>query len=330
MTFKALILRPVAALITVFMLIGVGVCTHEAYDVKDPACCQLNFTVLSDVHVEGNNLPRYKVFARSLQDVGKNESGNDAIVFLGDSTMNGHHFENLLFHGAVHTLLRGETVLPVMGNHDIGNGSGDYETLQNRWYDYTAAFFGRKLEHPYYYEVIDGCYFIVLGMESQEVHELYISDAQMEWLEKTLALAAESGKPAFVFSHQPADYAVNADGVEDGRLTDLFAAYNEEHDLFCFVGHTHMPMYLFWSFHTDDGFPETYLPRLTSLSGDDDVINEDSGIGVEVEVYEREVVIRARNFYSGEWRYDPVDETMCEVTYPLKTALPAKSANSNG
>ena len=326
MSFKSVFLRPIAALITVFMLLGVGLSTHAEYDVKEPEACRLNFTVLSDAHIEGNNVTRYNVFARSLQDVTRNRSGNDAIVFLGDNTMNGQTIENLLFHGAVRAILKDETVLPVMGNHDIGNGEGDYEKLQNRWYDYTEAFFGRKLSHPYYYEVIEGFYFIVLGMESHEVHDLYISDEQYAWLEDTLALAAESGKPVFVFSHQPCDYAVNADGVEDGRLTDLFAAYNEEHDLFSFVGHTHMPMYLFWSFHTEDGFPETYLPRLTSLSGDDNEVNDNSGIGVEVEIYDNEVVIRARNFYTGEWRYDDYDETICEVTYPLKTALPAEPA----
>ena len=321
MLHKAFFLRPIAALITVFMLMGVGLNTRAGYNVKEPESCRLNFTVLSDAHIEGNNITRYNVFARSLQDVTKNESGNDAVVFLGDNTMNGQTIENLLFHGAVQALLKDETVLPVMGNHDIGNGEGDYEKLQNRWYDYTGAFFGRQLTHPYYYEVIDGFYFIVLGMESHEVHELYISEEQYQWLEDTLALAAGSGKPVFVFSHQPCDYAVNGEGVEDGRLTDLFAAYNEEHDLFSFVGHTHMPMYLFWSFHTEDGFPETYLPRLTDLSGDDDEVNDNSGVGVEVEIYDNEVVIRARNFYTGEWRYDDSDDAMCEITYQLKNPM---------
>ena len=40
----------------------------------------LHFSVLSDVHVEGNNAMRYKVFARSLQDVQKGKSGNDVIL----------------------------------------------------------------------------------------------------------------------------------------------------------------------------------------------------------------------------------------------------------
>ena len=322
MFFKSAALKITAFIITVVMLAAAGTTGGEKYDVKDPESCLLNFSVLSDSHIEGNNFTRYKVFAQSLKNVMNNESGNDAVVFLGDNTMNGQNIENLLFHGAVSMILKDENVLPALGNHDIGNGQGDYDTLQNRWYDYTEAFFGRQLEHPYYYEVIEGCYFIVLGMEAQEVHEMYMSDEQFEWLEGVLEKAAGSGKPVFVFSHYPADYVVDENGEETSRLTQMLADYNSEHDLFSFVGHTHMPLYLFWSFHDYDGYPEIYMPRLTQLAGSgDDEIYKESGIGAEIEVYENEVVVRGRNFYEGEWRYDTVDETMCEVTYTLKNPV---------
>ncbi|MBQ6267855.1 MAG: metallophosphoesterase [Clostridia bacterium] len=315
---RSVFLRTVAALLVGVLLLFVGTTPGEPYDVKDPEACFMNFTVLSDAHIEGNNFPRYQVFARAMQDVKRNQSGNAAVVFLGDSTMNGQVFENLLFHGTARRYLKNDNVLPVVGNHDIGNGQGDYQTLQNRWYAFTEAFFSRKLTQPYYYDVIDGCCFIVLGMEAQEVYEMRMTEAQFAWLEEVLKVAADSGRPAFVFSHYPTDDAVDENGNPTDRLTKMLAAYNETHDLFCFVGHTHMPMYLFWSFHTYDGFPETYLPRLTELYGDDDEPGKDTGVGLVVEVYENEVVLRARDFYRGEWKYDTADETMCEVVYPLK------------
>ena len=319
---KSFFIKVFSLIVALVMLLPVGRGNREAYDVRDPQACRMNFSVLSDSHVEGNNFNRYKVFSNSLQNVKANKSGNDAIIFLGDNTMNGQVIENSLFHGMVSLVLHGETVLPVLGNHDIGNGSGDYQKLQNRWYDYTAAFFGRKLSHPYYYEVIDGCYFIVLGMEAQEIYEMYISDEQFAWLEDVLSQAAQSGKPAFIFSHYPADDVVDKEGNSTDRLTDMLAAYNETNDLFSFVGHTHMPLSLFWSFHSSDGYPEIYLPRLTDLYGEDDEIGKRSGIGVEVEVYENEVLVRGRNFCSGEWLVeDPDDGEMCEVTYTLKNPL---------
>ncbi|MBQ7545801.1 MAG: metallophosphoesterase [Clostridia bacterium] len=320
MFLKSAFLRVTAALLTAVMLLYVGVSEHTPYDVEKPDECLLNFAVLSDVHIESNNLPRYRVFTQALQDLRKAQSGHDAILFLGDNTMNGQVFENLLFHGGVQWFLRSEKVLPVMGNHDIGNGQGNYDRLQRRWLDFTESFFGKRLTSPYYAEVIDGYTFVVLGMQQQRVYEMYMSDAQFLWLEGVLADAAERSKPVFVFSHYPTDCVIDGEGNETDRLTNLFAQYSREHDIFCFVGHTHMPLYLFWSFHTYDGFPETYLPRLTELTGVDNEPYKDTGIGVEVEVYDGELVIRGRDFLRGEWKYEQDGAVPCEVRYPLRDA----------
>ena len=321
MFVKSVMLRFVAAVMATFMLSFTGISIGGEYDVKDPETCTLNFSVLSDSHIEGNNFTRYKVFARSVQNVKKNGSGNDAIVFLGDNTMNGNTGESLLFHGAVAALLQGEKVLTVMGNHDIGNGQGDYEELNERWFEYTNTFFDRDLRHTYYYDVIDGFYFIVLGPEAQRVNDVCISNAQFCWLEAVLAEAAESGKPTFLFMHHPTVSVVDEELQYTRRLTNLLAEYNREHDLFCFVGHTHMPMHLSQSFRTYNGYPETYLACLTKLSGEkDNEILPETGVGAEIEVYAGEVVIRARNFYAGEWQTEE-DGELCEVTYTLKNAV---------
>ena len=79
------ILRILATLLSLVMLLTAGAGGGKDHDVKDPATCRLNFAVLSDSHIEGNNIPRYNVFAGSLRDVKKNASGNDAVVFLGDN-----------------------------------------------------------------------------------------------------------------------------------------------------------------------------------------------------------------------------------------------------
>ena len=319
---KSALLRACAAIVAGVMLLFTGVVPGTEYDVRRPEECLLNFAVLSDSHIEGNNTMRYKVFAGALRDVRRNRSGSDAVIFLGDNTMNGQHIENMLFHGTVHALLRNETILPVMGNHDIGNGEGNYDRLRQRWFDYTAAFFGRKLSTPYYSAVIDGYTFIVLGPEKQEVYDMAMSEAQFAFLGDTLAKAAESGKPVFVFAHFPTDDATDLDLEPTGRLTEMLAEYNRTHDLFCFVGHTHMPLGD-WSFHTYDGYPETYLPRLTDLGGQNDTeLLERSGIGMQVEVYENEVILRGRNYYRSEWLADsPEDGTFCERTYSLKNPV---------
>ena len=319
--FNSFFIKIAALFVVIPMILFCGISNTEPYDVKDPENVKLNFTVISDTHIEGNNFNRYKVFERSLKDVKKNKSGNDAVVFLGDNTMNGQFVESLLFYGTAATILRGENVLPALGNHDIGNGEGDYDKLQKRYFNFANAYFTDGISTPYYYKVIDGYYFIVLGMESHEVYDFYLSDAQYEWLEDVLEKAAESGKPAFVFCHYSPAYAIDENGHDTDRLNDIFTEYNKTNDIFYFYGHTHMPMLLYWSFR-DYGYPLVNLPRITELYGaEDHEIGEDSGDGVEVEVYGNEVIIRARNFYTGQWKIDDLDEVPCEMTYTLKNPV---------
>ena len=314
------ILRVLATLLSLVMLMTAGVGGGRDHDVKDPDACRLNFAVLSDSHIEGNNTTRYKVFARCLKDVRRNRSGLDAVVFLGDNTMNGNSTESMFFHGTVSLLLKGQKVLPVLGNHDIGNGEGDYEKLQNRWYAYTEAFFGKKLTVPYYREVIDGYSFIVLGTEEHTSNSMTLTDGQLEWLRGTLEDAARSGKPVFVFSHHPERASYRANPAYEYSLTDILTAYAEDHDLFYFSGHTHRTLTRS-SFNTYYNFPEISLPCLTTLTGEkDNVIKDDTGVGVEVEVYGDEVIVRGRNFYQGEWDADSAGEPL-EIAYPLRNPV---------
>ena len=68
---KSVILRVVSMIVAVSMLalFAPGIGRSEPYDVKEPEACRLCLTVFSDVHVEGNNYPRDKVFMDSLKDL---------------------------------------------------------------------------------------------------------------------------------------------------------------------------------------------------------------------------------------------------------------------
>lgn len=313
------ILRVLATMLSLVMLMTAGVGGGKDHDVKNPDTCLLNFSVLSDSHIEGNNAARYKVFVRCLRDVKRNRSGEDAVVFLGDNTMNGNNTENMFFHGTVSLLLKGQKVLPVLGNHDIGNGEGDYDKLQNRWYAYTEAFFDKALTVPYYYEVIDGYYFIVLGTEEHTSNTMSLSNAQLDWLSDTLEKAAASGRPTFVFSHHPERASRRIDPDHEPGLTDLLTAFAEDHDLFYFSGHTHRTLTAS-SFGQYYNFPEINLPRLTELSGEkDNIITDNTGVGMDVEVYGDEVVVRGRNYYTGEWA-EKNGEPL-EATYALRETV---------
>ena len=313
------ILSMLVAAVVVLLFGGKG--GGEKYELRDPENCKLNFTIISDVHVETNNWKRYPAFTQGLRNVPKSESGNDAIIVLGDSVMCGQYFENVIFHGLASMFMRNETVLPVLGNHDAGNGDGDPVKILNRWYRFTDAFFGIKLEHPYYYRVIDGYYFIILGMETDQTQECVYSDEQLDWLEDTLALAAESGKPAFVIAHFPLHWSKDQNYQTTWRPLQILQNYYREHDLFFLCGHHHTPLQRDQSFRFQNGIPQIYAPSLSRLSDvEPHDMTEKTGEGIIVELYADRLLVRGRNFVRSAWVYDD-DGTLCERTYELKNPI---------
>ncbi|MBR2417775.1 MAG: metallophosphoesterase, partial [Clostridia bacterium] len=206
----------------------------DSYEAKDADKLITSFTVLSDIHIEGNNYPTFREFSEILKEV-HNAEDNDTLVFLGDNTMNCQDIESIFFYGALKAAKPADNLVIVPGNHDFGNGTGDYEMYRDRFLKY-ANFAGADIDSPYFYKVIDGCYFIVLATESDTVNDMNISDAQLQWLKGVLDEAAKTDRPIFVFNHHPVNYIQNG---EYTRLSDVIDDYD---NLLYFCGHTHAPL----------------------------------------------------------------------------------------
>ena len=275
--------------------------TSEPYSPKNAEDIGLNFTVLSDCHIEGNNLETFKIFHKILKGAKTTTSTNDAVVFLGDNTMNGQDIESMFFYGAIDQINPSENIFVVQGNHDVGNGEGDYEQLRDRFLGYNNSFFNANLTKAYYHRVVNGCYFIFLASESNTVNEAYISDEQIEWLKDVLAEAQESGNPIFVFNHHPI-YAVQDDYLK------LYYVLLGIDNLFYLSGHTHREIEKDWTFGNYYGIRTINLHRCTEPVSED----YDAGIGMQIEVYDNEVVFRVRDYYDDLW----VDGY--EMTYEIR------------
>ena len=305
MTMIYLLGKAVASILTVimtFLTLGSGV--GEIHEIKRPEEAPVVFTVLSDAHVEGLDqeftfTKTYSTLTRALDDVSLLAGRNDALVFLGDNTMNGQHVENLLFYGLVNSMNAADKVIVAAGNHDFSNGEGDYEEYKNRFLYYNNAFFTEDLTEPYYYQVVKGCYFICLSSEAATVNDMYLSDTQLAWLRGVLDEAAEKNAPIFVMSHHPANYLTDR---SDNELTDILNDYD---NLLFFCGHTHKE-YDQYSVYTLNGVNCINLPKFTHK---DEV---GTGIGAQVEVYEDEIIVRIRDFYNGYFLEDQ------EFVYPVK------------
>lgn len=290
-------MRKVISVIVTFVMLTVFCVSLpiEQHDVKNAEEVKTVFSVLSDVHVEGVDKEftfqeTYKVFARILRDAKKVEGGSDAVVFLGDNTMNGQHIENTLFFGLVNALRPAKEVLVAAGNHDLSNDTGTYAEFSERFLGYNNVFFSKDLTVPYFCKVINGSYFVLLSTEETTVDTMYLSDTQIEWLRGVLDEAAEKNAPIFVMAHHPADLLEGRDATE---LTDILNDYN---NLLYFCGHTHKEFDAD-SIYTLDGVNCINLPRSTEWKTE----GYNTGIGAQVEVYEDEVVVRIRDYYDSEW-----------------------------
>ena len=257
---------------------------------KDKENLQLTFSVVSDVHIESNNLETYQMLFKILKDAKKNEGGNDAMVFLGDNTMNGQDIESMYFYGALNAVNPADEIIVASGNHDFGNGNGEYEKYEKRYINYNNFFFHHGIDKPYFYKVINGCYFIVLATESDTVNTMDISETQLQWLSGVLEQAEKTGKPVFIFNHYPVDYI----GGNDYRvLIDVIDDYDS---VIYFSGHTHRD-YGYGSVSNIYGINHINLPRCTEHATE----GYDGGIGAQVEVYSDEVVVRIRDFADNVW-----------------------------
>lgn len=283
----------IAVLIIAVFFIGVRPNGAQQHNVLDEENCRLNAFIASDSHIEGNQPERLSNFGRMLRDIKNTKTQNDAVVFLGDNTMNGQNIESMLFYGALSNISPGKQTIVALGNHDVGNGEGDFNELSQRYYAYNNMFFDAGLSKPYFYKIINGYYFIVLGTESSTSNSFDMSDEQLGFLKETLKIATADGKPVFIFSHYPFEFITGANRL---AVQLLLSTYK---NVFYIYGHMHAAL--------NPGSVQQYntirtvsVPMFTSINANDET-GEDRGVGFALEVYDDKVVLRARDCYDGKW-----------------------------
>lgn len=257
------------------------------YEAEKPDELITSFVCVSDIHVETNNPKSYQNLSDVLYGI-KAGKDIDTVIYTGDNVMNGQVTEDFLFYSAIRTMRPAKNNLVIVGNHDVGNGEGDYASLRQKFIRNNALYLGNIMKTDYYYKVIDGCYMIILSSEDNSASEFHMSEEQFIWLEGVLKKAADENARVFVFNHFPMRYLKTA---APSRLAQLLKEYNCE--LFIH-GHIHDNLGAdnFYSYY---GVDCINLPRITETT------DYDAGDGVVVEVYDDEIVVRGRNFIKGEW-----------------------------
>lgn len=280
----------------------------EAYTIAEEAP-QLTFTVLADVHIEGNNEDKFNLFGEGIRDINSAEQKSDALIFLGDNTMNGQVIESSALFGILKEYNEIGNVLMVAGNHELCPSDynvGEYENLRDRFLKYYNSFTNIETDTLYHSTEINGYRFIILGSESDAGLQQDISDEQFTWLENELKSAEESEKPVFLFNHWPLNnvwedvWSEGHIGDDSDRLYELLK--NCDSKVLYFSGHLHMGLYEDKrEVISDENITFINVP---AFGADNDVGEADiqeHGMGVTVETYEDEVIIRVRNFAEHKW-----------------------------
>ncbi len=301
---------------------------EDNYRAKNADEVLLNFAAISDIHMT-EEFARKDMLRLGLLDMEMAASELDALVLAGDLTDNGQiaEYENLKKAFAPYTPA-GEIIMAI-GNHDTWTDEDDeYAPAKENFIKYSQEISGRALEEAYYTTEINGYTFIVMASEGTST-AAKISDTQLEWLREELDKAAEKDLPIFVVSHWPvAESHGLPETWEKGETDPLKGSFGKENDkveailkdyenVFMISGHVHngfvnerqKDAYGYVSVESDGSFHSINLPTFMYVNFRGRIAN---GCGYNIEVYEDEVLIRARSFTAGIWYTD------YDVTIPLK------------
>lgn len=298
--------------------------------------CRLSFADVSDTHVdEKGTFISQSMLEMFLMDLENADDKLDAAVINGDITNHGYIAQWDLVAESFKKYDAADNIYLGIGNHDTWGPNRDefdnpVDGVRPTFIKYNKEITGRDIDNVYYSDVINGYYFIFLGSEEDHT-SAYISDEQLEWFAGEMEKAAETGLPIFVFLHQsingthglPYNWEVKEEEEADkggiGDQSDAVVNILKKYDnVFYMSGHIHA------GFKTEDdkiGVPYSSVEYIENDNGNKitlintpslttpDVLRQSytvSGCGYVFEVYDDEVIIRARNFSSGTWitKYD--------------------------
>lgn len=255
------------------------------------------FVVLSDTHV-GSSLTDdgAKKLEDALADVKEYFPDVKGVMNCGDFSYSGYENEVRTFFEIIENYNSELTFMTALGNHDVRWKSG-WDEIYERYMRYNSKYMG-DTEEVYYDKWIDGYHFVIVNTEWDLKDRAYFSNAQLEWLDRTMAEGAEDGKPIFVMTHQSLrdTYAISNDwdeGVQDFKLKEILRKYPQT---VMFTGHLHDGLGACEVIETDYG-TMVDVPGLRS----NDQGDSRGQLGYHVTVHEDKVQLSMRDFANDTW-----------------------------
>lgn len=305
-----------------FMMLISTIIPFVNYDVENKDEILFNAAIISDIHIDAK-LPVGKLMlTQGLNDVKRNSTENNAVIFPGDLTNYGDRESVETFYDILSKVNPAEDWIVAPGNHDIGHAECSNEEARQNLIELNNSYTGAENENIYYTKVVDGYRFIVLCDESEDNWDgCDISDEQIEFLDKYLKRGTSRGKPVFVVCHWPLEYTNGQQAIyeEGAALEDEFgekvrAVLQKYKNVFFISGHMHKgvngeifrDIFGFSSVETFGGVTYVNLPSYGIANRYGIPWN---GIGVQMEVYENHVTFRPRRYLYSKW-YATIEYTV--------------------
>lgn len=302
--------RCLALLMSIFYLFTpyIPPVTDAPISALDEDSVQLTFVAWADPQISNYMLEREPALRGASEDISNSEIEFDAMLIAGDIAENGLQCE----FDTVANYIKDAPVknfIMASGNHDV----------RLRLYSQSVRRFTRfandlnshigsdvQIDALHYSQEINGYSFIVMGTDKSTFEEAYISPEQLEWLDESLEAATADGKPAFVVLHQalknthglPLTWGNGKGngGTVGEQSDDIQAILNKYENVILITGHMHTG-FGDYNYQKVDNFHSVNIPSLC-IENKDGSYNG-PGIGYVTEVYEDEVIFRARDFDDG-------------------------------
>lgn len=289
-----------------------------AFAPDDEQNVRLYFAAIADVHMT-DSVFRSGMLELGLDDMAKSAYPLDALVMAGDMTDNGEAEQYETLRDTMGRYTPAKNIILAAGNHDTWTSNDTPGIIKEYFTRYTGQITSRNIDNMYYATEVNGYHFIVLGSESDSV-SAYISDEQLAWLEATMEAVSQDGKPVFVISHWPMNTTHGLpeswgnenpqpeDGGFGGQSARIEAILKSYDNVFLLSGHLHLGL-------TNKYTEHLYSYKTVETYGSVHSINlpvymfanfplhgtASNGTGCVFEVYDDEVIIRARSFSAGVW-----------------------------
>ena len=279
--------------------------------------CLMTVELISDTHVVANEVIKQSVLISGLTNLRFAKAQVDSVVIAGDIT----NYADEMSLARYYDILEKFSPVPVItaaGNHDIGHvGDRDVtdisrEEAKANFIRYNNEYMGTKNTENYYTTEVNGYKFIVLGdevIDGGNWDAMDMTAEQIAFLDSELASA--DGAPVFVICHWAVDEKNGQEivypdsGIELDR-NDIKSVMEKYKNVFYISGHIHggikstaaADLAGFANVEQENGVTYVSLPTYG-------VVNSFgypwAGTGIQMEVYEDQVIFRPRNFVTNAW-----------------------------